>query len=185
MPVPLNDAPCRRMDRTGRTRPDHSDQFAVPHRDEFRRCWRSRPFAYAAFSSARLQSYVEYGVTARNSLIVNANVPRLNFSNQYSSATSAGLGDVELSLKRRLNSVESPWVFSTQFTCCSCLLYKSQPRARNHNVDLEGRFLQGRGFTLARATLLRLEVGTVIPWPPADQVRADATLGFDAAIGLP
>lgn len=143
------------------------------------------PFAYAGrFHQLVFNPYVEYGVTARNSLIVNANVPRLNFSNQYSSATSAGLGDVELSLKRRLNSVESPWVFSTQFTVLvPAYSTNRNPAPGNHNVDLEGRFLQGRGFTLARRhAFYDLEVGyRYRHGPPADQVRADATLGFDAA----
>ncbi len=143
------------------------------------------PFAYSGhFQQVIFNPYVEYGLTARNSLIVNANVTRLSFRNQYSSATSGGLGDVEVSLKRRLNSVESPWVFSTQFTVLVPAYSASRnPAPGNHNVDLEGRFLQGRGFTLAkRHAFYDLEVGyRYRHGPPADQVRTDVTLGFDAA----
>ncbi len=145
----------------------------------------AEPFAYAGrFHQFIFNPYIEYGLTARNTLIVNGNVPWLNFSNQYSSATSAGFGDVELSLKRRLNAVESPWVFSTQFTILVPAYSASRdPAPGNHNVDLEGRILQGRGFALAkRHAFYDLEVAyRYRHGPPADQVRADATLGLDAA----
>jgi hypothetical protein len=142
------------------------------------------PFGYAGrFRQVTFSPYLEYGLTPRNTLIVNASVPFLNFSNSFSTESSAGLGDVELALKRRLNAVESPWALSSQFT----VLFPAYPASRNpapgnHNLDLEGRILAGRGLTLAQHhAFCDLELAyRYRNGAPADQVRADATVGIDA-----
>jgi len=144
-----------------------------------------QPFGYGGrFRQFIFNPYVEYGLTPRNTLIVNANVPWLNFSNSSSSESSAGFGDIEAAIKRRFNSTESKWALSGQFTVLFPAYSVSRnPAPGNHNLDVEGRVMAGRGLTLAKhhafydaELAYRYRNGA-----PADQVRADASAGLDAA----
>ena len=129
-----------------------------------------------------LNPYFEYGLTSRNTLVVNAFVPFLAFRNQDSRQTSAGLGDMEVGIKHRFNAPESSWTFSGQIT----VMFPAYPETRapapgNHQQDLEARFLAGRGGTVARRHAFfdvecayRYRFGA-----PADQIHSDLTLGID------
>ena len=68
----------------------------------------------ASFRQLLFNPFLEYGMSRRNTLVVNANVPFLRYASSQSTARSAGLGDVEIGLKRRLNSPESRWTLSGQ-----------------------------------------------------------------------
>ena len=134
------------------------------------------------FQQFLLNPYLELGLTPRNTIVVNAYIPWLNFTNSYGQQTSAGFGDVELGWRRRLNSVESPWAFSGQFT----VLFPTYPADRepapgNHQVDLEGRALLGRGLRVAhRHAFYNLELAyRYRNGAPADQVRGVATVGWN------
>jgi hypothetical protein len=150
---------------------------------EFDQDGKAQRFDYdGSFRQFQLNPYLEYGLTSRTTLVVNALVPFLKFSNQYGSESSAGLGDVEVGLRRRLNSSESPMPVSFQFT----LMFPAYPADRepppgNHQVDAESRLMIGRGTKLGGHTAFwslggayRYRTGA-----PADQIRSDATLGVD------
>lgn len=134
------------------------------------------------FRQFLLNPYLEYGLTNRTTLVVNAFVPFLAFSNQYGRQTSAGLGDVETSLRRRLNSSESPMPISAQLTILfPTYAATQQPAPGNHQVDVESKLMIGRSLRLAGHTGFgslgagyRYRTGA-----PADQFRSDATLGVD------
>ena len=135
-----------------------------------------------AFRQVLVNPYLEYGLTSRTTLVVNAFVPFLTFSNQYGAQSSAGLGDVETGIRRRLNSLESPMPISVQLT----VMFPTYPADRNpppgnHQVDVESRFMLGRGIDLgghhafwSTGAAFRFRTGA-----PADQFRSDATFGVD------
>ena len=134
------------------------------------------------FRQFNLNPYFEYGLTQRNTLVMNANAPFLKFSNDFGSETSAGIGDMEVALKRRFNNVESAWALSGQITV-SFPAYGADrnPAPGNHQEDVETRFLLGRGLMIAHhkmfwdaETAYRYRSGA-----PTDQIRADITGGFD------
>jgi hypothetical protein len=140
-------------------------------------------FSYqGSFRQFQLNPYIEYGLTSRTTLVVNAFAPFLKFENQYGSQTSAGMGDIETAVRHRLNSTESPMPVSVQFT----VLFPTYPADRqpppgNHQVDLESKLMIGRGVHIAKRTAFwsmggayRFRSGA-----PADQWRSDATLGLD------
>jgi len=134
------------------------------------------------FRQFYLNPYLEYGLTRRLTLVANLPAPFLCFANRYGAQSSAGLGDVEVALKRRFNAIESAWAVSGQFTVMFPAYSPSRnPAPGNHQEDLEARFLLGRGATLAgrhffwdTEVAYRYRTGA-----PADQVRADATTGLD------
>ncbi|HYL38599.1 MAG TPA: hypothetical protein VEV17_21965 [Bryobacteraceae bacterium] len=135
-----------------------------------------------AFRQFQLNPYLEYGLTSRTTLVVNTFVPFLKFSNQYGSQSSAGLGDVETGIRRRLNSSESPMPISVQFT----VLFPTYPADRqpppgNHQMDAESRLMIGRGARLLGHTAF-WSLGGAYRYrsgAPADQFRSDATIGVD------
>ena len=142
-----------------------------------------RHFGYDGyFRQFQLNPYLEYGLTSRTTLVVNAFVPFLKFSNQYGAQTSAGLGDVETSIRRRLNSSESAMPISAQLT----MLFLTYPADRepppgNHQIDVESKLMIGRGtqwlghsFFWSLGGAYRYRSGA-----PADQFRSDATAGLD------
>ena len=140
-------------------------------------------FSYqGSFRQFQFNPYVEYGLTSRTTLVVNAFAPFLKFQNQYYRQTSAGLGDVETALRRRLNSTESPMPVSVQFT----ILFPTYPADRqpppgNHQVDLESKLMIGRGVHIGKHSAFwsmggayRFRSGA-----PADEFRSDTTFGLD------
>jgi hypothetical protein len=68
------------------------------------------------FRQFLIDSYVEIGLTPRSTLVLDVPAPFPDYSNVYGAQHSAGLGDVEIGFKRRLNSSESPWALSVQGT---------------------------------------------------------------------
>ena len=134
------------------------------------------------FRQLAFNPYLEYGLTRRYTLVVNVNAPLLRYSNQYRATSSAGLGDIEVGIRRRLISLESPWAISgqitTQFPAYSAT---RNPAPGNHQEDVEARLLIGRGATWAQHHVFwdaeaayRYRSG-----PPADQFRTDLTGGLN------
>jgi hypothetical protein len=68
----------------------------------------------ASFRQLMLNPFLDYAMSRRNTLVVNANVPFLLYASSQRISRSAGLGDVEIGIKRRLNSLESKWALSGQ-----------------------------------------------------------------------
>ncbi len=141
------------------------------------------PFAdRGRFRQFLVNSYVELGLTPRSTLVLQVPAPFLEYRNVYGAEDSAGIGDVEVGLKRRLNSSESRWALSGQWTFAApAYSAHRNPAPGNHEEDLEVRFLLGhgtgwrghRGFFDAEAAY-RYRSGA-----PADQFRADLTAGLD------
>jgi hypothetical protein len=85
-------------------------------------------------------------------------------------------------MRRRLNGLNSPWALSGQFTVTAPLYSATlDPAPGNHQEDLEGRALVGRGATWGERhwywdaeAAYRYRTGA-----PADQVRGDFTAGVD------
>jgi protein XagA len=136
------------------------------------------------FRQVILNPYMEYGLTSRNTLVLNTQVPFLDFNNDFGAQHSAGLGDTEIGLRRRVNSPDSPWAISTQFAV-KFPLYPADrnPAPGNHQDDVELRVMVGRGMTLLSRHAFwdwqlayRSRFGA-----PADQVRSDLTVGVDMA----
>jgi hypothetical protein len=143
----------------------------------------NRPFAnQGKFRQIALSSYFEYGVTRRYALIVNANAPFLRYANADGSVSSAGFGDVEIAVKRRMNAPESRWALSGQFTVMFPAYSASRnPAPGNHQEDVELRLLVGRGTIWSKRNFYwnvesayRYRSGA-----PADQFRGDVTVGAD------
>lgn len=144
---------------------------------------RVRPFGDGGkFRKIELNPYFEYGWNARTTLVVNAFLPALKYSNHYGTRRSFGLGNVEPGVRRRLNSPDSPTALSAQFTVqAPAYSMNRDPLPGNHQVDVEGRFLAGRGFEIARRHSF-LSAATAYRYrnaAPADQIRTDAAWGLD------
>lgn len=135
-----------------------------------------------SFRQLTLNPYLEYGLTSRYTIVLNAQVPFLNYSNRYGAQSSAGFGDIEVAVRRRLNAPESLWILSGQLT----VMFPSysatrNPAPGNHQEDIETRFMIGRGATLLHRhafwdaqVAYRSRFGA-----PADQFRSDLTAGID------
>ena len=143
----------------------------------------AEPFANGGhFQQLAFSSYFEVGVTRRTTLLGTVNAPVLRYWDSSGSASSAGLGDTELGVRRRFNSVESPWAVSGQLV----VMFPAYPATRNpapgnHQEDVEARLLVGRGASLgAHHCFWDAEAGYRYRYgPPADQFRADFTSGID------
>lgn len=143
----------------------------------------TQPFSkQGQFRQININPYFEYGLTRRYALIINANAPLLRYANADGSATSAGLGDAEVGFKRRLNALESRWAVSGQLTFMfPAYSVKRNPAPGNHQEDVEGRLLVGRGTVWTHRNFFwdvegayRYRAGA-----PADQFRGDVTAGAD------
>jgi hypothetical protein len=141
-----------------------------------------QPFGYGGrFQQIQINPYIEYGLTSRNTLVVNFWAQHLNYTDHYHNFNSIGVGDVEAALRRRLNSFASPWVVSGQvlilFPAYSAT---TTPAPGNHQEDFEGRVLVGRPIPWRHAywdaeAAYRFRTGA-----PADQFRGEAAAGFNA-----
>jgi len=136
---------------------------------------------HGTFRQVEINPYVEYGLTSSTTLILNTFVPSMRYGNDYGSASSSGLGDTEIGVRRRLSG-ESRTVVSVQFTV-KVPLYPAarSPAPGNHQVDLEPGVEVGRGGTLAARHVF---VGAGAAYrrrdgAPADQFRSDVTFGMD------
>lgn len=135
-----------------------------------------------SFRQYAVNAYVDIGIHRRFDLVANLPFDFLRYSNTYGSQKSAGAGDIEVGLKYRLNSLESPWAISAQITTkFPAYPQSTNPAPGNHQEDIEARFLIGRGAEL---------VGRHVFWDaeaayryragaPADQFRGDFTAGMD------
>jgi len=137
-----------------------------------------------AFRQFTLNPYLEYGLTRRNTLVFNMSAPFLAYRNTYGRRSSAGLGDVEIGLRRRLNSSEARWALSAQMTVMfPAYSVERTPAPGNHQEDIETRLMVGRGATFLGCHVFADLEGAYRyrSGPPADQVRTDATVGIDLA----
>lgn len=136
------------------------------------------------FRKLEMNPYFEYGLNGATTLLLNAFLPALKYSNNYGSNSSFGLGDVQTGVRRRLTSPDSATVVSAEFTCLfPTYATDRNPAPGNHQVDTEARLMAGRGFEVLRhhsflsfAAAYRYRDG-----PPADQFRWDATWGTDVS----
>src|ERR1035438_5366614 len=103
------------------------------------------------FRKLEMNPYFEYGLNAATTLVVNAFLPALQYSNNYGSNRSFGLGDVTAGVRRRLTSPDSTTVVSAEFTFLfPTYATDRNPAPGNHQVDLVGRLAPGHGFQVAR-----------------------------------
>ncbi len=134
------------------------------------------------FRQIVLNPYLEYGLSERNTLSINAQTSFLRYQNNYGSQSSSGFGDVEFAVRHRFNAPESPWVLSGQFTVMfPAYSAHRNPAPGNHQEDLETRLMVGHGSTWAKHHIFwdaqaayRSRFGA-----PADQIRSDWTAGID------
>jgi protein XagA len=143
----------------------------------------TQPFGYRGqFRQTLLNPYLELGLSKNYTLVANVCAPLLRYSNLYGMNTSAGLGDIEVAIRRRLNSNESRWAFSGQvLTMFPAYSATRNPAPGNHQEDVEGRLLLGRGSQWARRNVFwdaeaayRFRSGA-----PADEFRTDLTGGLN------
>ena len=132
------------------------------------------------FQQFQINPYFEYGLTSRNTLVVNFWAQHLQYADQFHNFNSIGVGDVEVALRRRFNSLKSPWVMSGQMLILfPAYSASTTPAPGNHQEDFEGRALLGRGNPWHKSywdaeVAYRYRNGA-----PADQFRAEAAAGFD------
>jgi protein XagA len=134
------------------------------------------------FRQILLNPYLELGVSKNYTLLANVNAPLLRYSNLYGTSSSAGLGDIEVGIMRRLNSNESRWAFSGQLlTLFPAYSASRNPAPGNHQEDVESRLLLGHGSQWAgrhafwdAEAAYRFRSGA-----PADEFRSDLTGGLN------
>jgi protein XagA len=151
-------------------------------RKQFDSSGANEPFGYGGqFRQLSFNPYTECGLSRRYGIVLNFNAPLLRYGNQFAASNSAGLGDVEVGIKRRLNALESNWAISAQLTAMFPAYSATRnPAPGNHQEDVEVRFLVGRGSMWAHRRFFwdaesayRYRSGA-----PADQFRADFTSGY-------
>lgn len=134
------------------------------------------------FRQLLFQSYFEVGVIRRITVVGNIYAPVLRYSDTSGALYSAGLGDIELGTKLRLNSLESPWTVSAQISAeFPTYSVTEDPAPGNHQEDVEARLLVGNGSDWQHhhgfwdaEVAYRYRTGA-----PADQIRGDFTAGVD------
>jgi hypothetical protein len=134
------------------------------------------------FRQFEINPYLELGISRRNTVVVNAFLPVLRYTDSYGSRASYGLGNVEFGWQRRLSSLESRWVVSTQLTFAVPAYSETRsPAPGNHQTDTEGRFAVGHASEWGRHHLFwdaeaafRYRAGA-----PADQFRSGVTGGIE------
>jgi hypothetical protein len=157
----------------------NASYFETSH--EFSSPGQIEPFGYGGrFQQIQINPYMEYGLTSRNTLVVNFWAQHLHYADQYHDYNSIGMGDVELALRRRFNSLASPWVVSGQ----ALILFPAYsattvPAPGNHQEDFEGRAMLGRRIPWRSGywdgeVAYRYRAGA-----PADEFRAEGAAGFN------
>ena len=138
----------------------------------------------AYFRQFLLNPYFEFGLSDRTTLVVNAYIPFLAYHDTFTQQESAGWGDTEIGIRRRITSLKSRLAFSAQGT----VLFPAyspdrEPPPGNHNIDVEARVLFGHGTQFSsekRNFFWDLEAAyRHRDGPPADEVRIDATVGIE------
>jgi hypothetical protein len=141
------------------------------------------PFGYGGrFQQVQFGNYLELGLPKKLTLVLNLPISSLEYSDQYNRQQCGTLGDLEIGLRRRLNRIASPWAISGQLTVSAPAYSANEhPAPGNHQEDLEGRLLVGRGSELGERhwfwdaeAAYRYRTGA-----PADQLRGDFTAGVD------
>jgi hypothetical protein len=141
------------------------------------------PFANAGrFQQIQFGEYLELGLSRRWTVALNLPISNLQYSDTFNKQESGALGDVEIGIRRQLNGLSSPWAVSGQFTV-TVRGYKAMldPAPGNHQEDVEGRFLVGRGANWGeRHWFWNAEAAyRYRTQEPADQMRGDFTAGVD------
>jgi len=138
----------------------------------------------AYFRQFLLNPYIEFGLSDRTTLVVNAYIPFLAYHDSFTQQQSAGWGDTEIGIRRRITSLQSRLVLSAQ----GSVLFPAyspdrEPPPGNHNIDVEARVLLGHGtqFSSEKRTFFwDLEAAyRYRNGPPADEMRIDATVGIE------
>jgi protein XagA len=153
--------------------------------DEYGADGKRAPFGYGGrFQQIQFGNYLEIGLPKRLTLVLNLPISNLQYSDEFHKQQSGGLGDLEIGLRRRLNGIGSPLAVSGQFTVTAPACGPNEdPAPGNHQEDLEGRLLIGRGSAWGERhwfwdgeAAYRYRTGA-----PADQLRGDFTAGADVA----
>ncbi len=143
------------------------------------------PFGYAGrFRQIQFEDYLEIGLPKKLTLVLNLPISNLRYHDEFNLQQSGGLGDLELGVRRRLNGTGSPWALSGQFTVTAPLYSATkEPAPGNHQEDVEGRLLVGRGSAWGERrwfwdgeAAYRYRAGA-----PADELRGDFTAGVDVS----
>lgn len=151
--------------------------------DTFTRGGDRRAFDHdGAFTKWELNPYIEYGLRNDLTLVASVFLRDVEFSNRFGSDRNFGLADPELALRYRLSAPESRTVWSLQgLVKLPVATSSATPPIGNEQTDVEARLLVGRGFTIGgRGAFWNVEVAYRFrDEAPADEVRLDATLGYD------
>lgn len=126
------------------------------------------------------EASLEVGVSRRDSILLH--VPGEFLVNQNGHQEGTSLGDVEVSWKHSLLPLKSRWALSGQVLLKEPPYSETQsPAPGNHQADVEGRVLLGRGHELGRQHFFwDLEAAyRYRDGAPADQFRGDGTVGLE------
>jgi len=127
-------------------------------------------------------AYIECGLTKRDSLVMSVPGEFLDFRSSDKNLNGASLGDVEVAWKHRLSPIKSQWAVSGQLLVMFPGYAANQtPVPSNHQEDVEGRLLIGRGASLAKQHVF-MDVEAAYRYrngAPADQFRSDGTVGIE------
>jgi hypothetical protein len=128
------------------------------------------------------RAYIESGLTKRDTLVVNAPGEFLDFRNTHGNLNGASAGDVEVAWKHLFSPIKSQWAVSGQ-VLVMFPGYKDteSPAPGNHQEDVEGRLLIGRGGSFAKQHVF-MDVEAAYRYrngAPADQFRSDDAVGIE------
>jgi hypothetical protein len=141
----------------------------------------SRYGANGLFNQILVTPYIDLGITRRTSVSFNPALSHLVSKDAFNSQSGGGFGDVELSVRHQFATLESGWLLSGQGTWMfPAYSLARNPAPGNHEQDFEGRLLAGRGGAVwGKPAFVDLQAGyRYRSGAPADQVRADGTVGF-------
>lgn len=134
------------------------------------------------FTKWEINPYVEYGLRNDLTLVLNLFWRSLRFSDRFGSSENSGMVDPEIGLRYRLSPPEAQPVWSVQGVVkLPVTSSPGTPELGNDQTDVEGRLLVGRGFSVGSSSgFWNIEAAYRFrSEAPADEIRLDATLGYD------
>ncbi len=136
-----------------------------------------KSFPYGgSFRKMELNPYIEYGLSTRVTLVGSFFAPAMKFEDRFNRFASAGTGDAEAGARVLVYRGEATALSVQGMVKAPTYPRDRDPAPGNHQYDYEGRLLVGRSFQ--RRWFWNLEGGYRFRSGfPADQVRADFTLG--------
>jgi hypothetical protein len=135
-----------------------------------------------SFTKWEFNPYLEYGLRNDVTLMASIFLREVEFTNRFGGDRNFGLADPELALRYRLSAPESRTVWSIQgLVKLPVATSSATPPLGNEQTDVEARLLVGRGFSIGgHGAFWNVEGAFRFrDEAPADEVRLDATLGYD------